>query len=226
MAEPIEDLARLMDHPEPKILSLEGAKALLASRARKNSEESILTPTLRLIESLKGFASGKNTITEVRQLAEALSEKAEDTLSLIRTITGSSEPDRGWYDVNEIAPVGSCKYHEAALHLMESIRSYLAGRRDNTALMEEAAIFDRLVYNTYRNAIILEGYIPNNLLPDDHSMAGRAVEVFDRLLVEMAMGSGAIAMRPMALDGAKNEQPKDVFAPKRKKRWYLRYALE
>lgn len=46
----IEDIAKLMDHPDPIVLSLANAKALLASRARKDSEESILTPTLRLIE--------------------------------------------------------------------------------------------------------------------------------------------------------------------------------
>lgn len=223
----IEDIAKLMDHPDPIVLSLANAKALLASRARKDSEESILTPTLRLIESLKGFASGKNTISTVRLLAEDLSERAEDTLSLIRTIVGSSEPDRGGYDDHEIAPLGSCRYHEAALHLMESIRGYLAGRRNKDEVIEETATFDRLVYNVYRNSLILEGHIPNNLLPDDHSMAKRAIEVFDRLLIEMAVGSGAIAMRPAILGSdEEKKQPTDVFAPKRKKKWYLRYALE
>jgi hypothetical protein len=226
MVEHIDNISRLMDHPEPRGLSLTEAKALLASRANKNSEESILTPTLRLIESLKGFASGRNTISEVRQLAEAMSEKAEDTLSLIRTIVGSPEPDRGGYGDQEIAPLGSCRYHEAALHLMESIRGYLAGRRAKDALIEEAAVFDSLIYNTYRNSIILESHIPNRLLPDDHTMAEKAIEVFDRLLVEMAVGSGAIAIRPAALDSGRNEQPKDIFPKKRQKKWYLRYALE
>lgn len=226
MSDSINDIAKLLDHPEVKVLSLADAKGLLGSRADKKSEESILTPTLRLVESLKGFASGKNTISEVRELAEALLERAEDTLSLIRTITGSPEPDRNAYDDHEIAPLGSCRYHEAALHLMESTRSYLAGRQTKDELLEEASMFDNLIYNTYRNAVILEGHIANHLLPDDHSMAERAIEVFDRLLVEMAVGSGAIAIRPAMLSGDKKENPKDIFPKKRKNRWYQRYALE
>lgn len=226
MAEPIEDIARLIDHPEVRVLSMASAKALLAARASKRTDESILTPTIKLVESLKGFASGKNTISEVRQIAEELSEKAEDTLSLFQTVTGLPESERGVYESQEIAPLGSGRHQEAALHLMESMRRYLAGRHDKKELIEEMATFDRLIYNTYRNAIILEGHIANHLLPDDHTMAERAIEVFDRLLVEMAVGSGAIAIRPAALSGEKKEDPKEIFPNSRKKKWYLRYAIE
>lgn len=225
MAKHIDDIAHLLDHPEVKVLSLKEAKALLASRAKKTSEESLLTPALRVAESIKGFACGKNTIAETRQLAEMLLEKSEDTLSLIRIIVGSPEPDRGGYDDHEIAPLGSCRYHEAALHLMESIRGYLAGRRTKEDLIEEAVLFDHLAYNTYRNALVLENYITRPL-PDDDSMASRAVEVFDKLLVEMAVSSGAVAIRPAALPGDKKNDPKDIFPKKHQRKWYLRYAIE
>lgn len=226
MAEHITDIAKLMDHPEVKVLSLTEAKNLLKSRGDKRSPESLLTPTLRLVESLKGFATGQNSASQVRQLAEELSEKAEDTLSLIRVVAGLPEADRNAYDDTEVAPLGSCRYHEAAAHYMDTLRAYSEGRATKESLVAEAEMFDNLAYNTYRNALIIEGGLADRLLPDDHSMAEHAIEVFDRLLVEMAVSSGAVAIRPAALEGGKTQGPKEIFPKRRKAKWYLRYAIE
>jgi hypothetical protein len=219
----INDIARMMDQQDIKVLSLESARSLLLDKSKPDTSETLKHAAL-LENALKGFVMGSNNIGEVRTHAENLAESADDDLGLIYAVLATPEADRGGYSDHEIAPLGSMKFVDTVHNLMELTRGYLSGRCKGDMLCEAGLRLSQICYNAHRNASILETHHgPDFFL--EHNF-NPAPDAFDRFLVE-TVSSGAIgaAIVP-AFVGGKKKQPKDIFAPKKKNRWYLKYAIE
>lgn len=219
----INDIARLMGQQDIKVLSLEAAHNLMLDKSKPDLSETLKHAAL-LENALKGFVMGSNSIGEVRVHAENLAEAADDDLGLIYAVLATPEADRGGYNDRDVAPLGSMKFVEAVHNLMELTRGYLSGRCKGEMLCEAGLRLSQKCYNAYRNASLLETHYGSDFFLE-HSF-NPAPDAFDRFLVE-TVSSGAIgaAIVP-AFVGSKKKDPKDVFTPKKKNRWYLKYAIE
>lgn len=219
----INDISRLMDQQDIKVLSLEDARNLLVAKSNPKTSQSMFYAA-KLDYMLGGLAMGSNNIGEVREIAENLLESVEDDLGLMYAITATKEADHAIYEDNEIAPLGMVKFVEAMHNLMDLTRGYLSGRCKGDMLCEAALQVSQLCYNAYRNASIIETHLGSGFYMSQNS--NPRPDSFDRLLIEtVSTGAvGAVAMRPAILGSKKG--PKDIFAPKKKNRWYLKYAIE
>lgn len=223
MSDNIEDISRLMDQQDIQVLSLEAARNLMTSKSNPKTSKS-LAYAAKLDYMLEGFRLGSNSIGEVRAAAELLAESVDDDLGLTYAVLATPESDRGAYSSNEIAPLGSVKFVDAVSNLMELTRSYLSGRCKGDLLSEMGLQLSQVCYNAHRNTIIIETHHGSSFFLE-HNTNPRP-DAFDRILVETVSSGaiGAVAMRPAILGSKK--QPKDIFTPKKKNRWYLKYAIE
>lgn len=226
MAEYINDIARLIDHPEVQVLSLEAAKSLLLSHT--DPATPMMQHALRLEAAISGFSIGSNNIKIIREHAENLLEAVEDHLGLVSAITTISESGREGYADHDVAPLSLTKFADAVHNLMSLTRGYISGRCNGNTLVESIVEFSQICYNTYRNASILETYRGSDFCLDVNLNPNAApIDTFNKVLVETvscgAIG-GAIGVRPAIL--GKKKRPDDIFPKSKKNRWYLRYAIE
>ena len=219
----INDISRLMDRQDLKVLSLEDARNLMVSKSDPKTSKSLFYAA-KLDYALGGLAMGSNNIGEVREATENLLESIDDDLGLMHAITTVKEVDSVLYESNEIAPLGTVKFVDVVHNLMELTRSYLSGRCKGDMLCEGGLRTSQMCYNAYRNASIIETHLGSGFYMSQNS--NPLPDSFDRLLIETVSSGaiGAVAMRPAILGSKK--QPKDIFAPKKKNRWYLKYAIE
>lgn len=219
----ISDISRIMDQQDIKVLSLEAARNLMLAKSKPDTSTS-LACAAKFDYALSGFTMGSNSIGEVRASAENLAESIDDDLGLVYAVLATPEADRGGYSDHEIAPLGSMKFVDAVHNLMELTRGYLSGRCKGEMLCEAGLQVSQLCYNAYRNASIIETHHGSNFFMS-HNW-NPVPDAFDRLLIETVSSGaiGAVAMRPAILGSKKG--PKDIFAPKKKNRWYLKYAIE
>ena len=218
----INDIARLMNQEEVKVLSLEAAQNLLMQKTRQSTSTS-LALAAKLDYALGSFIMGGNNIGEVRAAAENLSESIDDDLGLIYALVAIPEANREICEANEIAPLGSMKFVDMVHNLMGLARGYLSGIYKGDMLCESGMEASAICYNAYRNASIIETHLGSEFYMSQNP--NPVPDAFDRLLVEtVSTGAiGAVAMRPAILGNKKH--PKDIF-PKKKSRWYLKYAIE
>lgn len=219
----INDIARQMGQQDVKVLSLDAAKALLQDKSHRDTSQSLFLAA-KLDYMLGGLSMGSNNIGEVREAAEDLLESIDDDLGLMHAITTVKEADSALYESNEVAPIGTVKFVNVVHSLMELARGYLSGRCKGDMLCEAGLQASQICYNAYRNASIIETNLGSGFYMVQCS--NPRPDFFDRLLVEtVSTGAiGAVAMRPAILGSKKG--PKDIFAPKKKNRWYLKYAIE
>lgn len=222
MARHVNDISRLMGRDNITVLSLDAAKDLMLAKAKPETSESLKRAT-HLDYILNSFNMGGVNIGEVREAAENLLEAVDDDLGLAYAITTIPE---GAFNAkeNEVTTLGSTKFVDAVHHMMEISRSYLSGRCKGDVLCESGLMLSQLCYNAFRNASIIESHHGSSFMLEYN--AKPLTDAFDRILVETVSSGaiGAVAMRPAILGSKKG--PKDVFAPKKKNRWYLKYAIE
>lgn len=222
MARHVDDISRLMGRDDITVLSLEAAKDLMLAKAKAETSES-LKCAAKLDYTLSSFNMGGVSIGEVREAAENLLEAVDDDLGLAYAVTTIPE---GAFNTKEkeVTILGSTKFVEAIHHMMELTRGYLSGRCKGDLLCESGLALSQLCYNAFRNASIIESHHGSAFMLEYN--AHPLADAFDRILVETVSSGaiGAVAMRPAILGSKKG--PKDIFAPKKKKRWYLKYAIE
>ena len=218
----MSDISRMMDQQDIKVLSLEAARNLMATKSKPGCES--LACAAQLDYMIGGFAAGAISIGDVRAAAEALAESVDDDLGLIYAVLATPEGERGVYAENEVAPIGQVRFLDAVDSFMALTREYLSGRCKGDVLCEAGLQLSQLCYNAFRNATIIENH-HGSAFTIGITLKPRKDE-FDRILVETVSSGaiGAVAMRPAILGSKK--QPKDIFAPKKKNRWYLKYAIE
>jgi hypothetical protein len=219
----INDISRMMDQQDIQVLSLDAARALLMTKSNPKTSNS-LACAAKLDYMLEGFTMGSNSISEVRTSAENLLESVDDDLGLIYAILTTPEADRGGYSDREVATLGSIKFVDVVHNMMEQMRGYLSGRCKGDVLSEMGIQVSQICENAHRNATIIENHHGSNFYTS--YTTNPRPDAFDRILVE-TVSSGAIgaAIVP-AFVGSKKKDPKDVFTPKKKNRWYLKYAIE
>jgi len=223
MSDNIDDISRLMDQQDIQVLSLEAARNLMVSKSNPKTSQS-LAVAAKMDYLLEGFIMGSIMIGEVRACAEMLAESVDDDLGLVYAVLATPEADRGEYSSHEIAPLGSIKFVDAVSNLMELTRGYLSGRCKGDLLSEMGLQLSQVCYNAHRNALIIETHHGTHFVLEYTTRP--KPDAFDRLLIETVSSAavGAVAMRPAILGSKK--QPKDIFTPKKKNRWYLKYAIE
>lgn len=223
MSDNIDDISRLMDQQDIKVLSLEAARNLMVTKSNPKTSQS-LAAAAKMDYMIEGFTMGSNSIGELRAAAEVLVESVDDDLGLVYAVLATPEADRGGYSGHEIAPLGSMKFVDVVSNLMELTRGYLGGRCKGDMLCEAGLQVSQMCYNAFRNTTLVESHHGSNFFLAYNS--NPAPDAFDRFLVETVSSGaiGAVAIRPAILGSKK--QPKDVFSPKKKNRWYLKYAIE
>lgn len=222
MSNNINDIARMMNPDDIKVLSLEDARNLLVQKSHKDTSKS-LEHAVKLDYMLGSFIMGGSSIGEVREAAENLSKAIDDDLGLAYALTMTPEADHKICEDHEFAPMGSTRFVDIVHNLMGLARGYLSGNYKGEMLCETGLEASRLCFNAYRNASAIETSLGSGFCMDQNSKP--AVDTFDKLMVEtVSTGAiGAVAIRPAILGDKK--RPKDIF-PKKKDRWYLKYAIE
>ncbi len=228
MNDDIRNIARNIDSGwSTSYLSAEQAEDALLRKAKSQEVGSVRLTAMILDESLQDFAIGECSIGVLRESAEKCLDAVDDLLMLITAYRTWPVLECVSYSDHEAIMLHPISYVIAAIDATDEVRHMLnetAG--DDNKLYQKMSSLAQVVADAYRNAIILEMQSNSSftLQTSDRSVSiGEAVGTFNRTLVEIAVSSGAIAIRPAAL-GA-NKQQSDVFPKKKKNRWYLKYVV-
>jgi hypothetical protein len=226
MADDIRNIARQMDHQSDRmVLTYQEALQRLSEHASKTT--GILVPTLRMRHGLAEFVNGKIALNELATRVDTLVETADDVLDLTCAIIDTTAPDKPELTLDEVSPIESMDYVNTAYKLIDAINGFDVNSADT--LLNEAYKFNLLCHNIHRSIAIFETNVGGSCqlpiteeIPED-----KAAGVFDRKLLEMAVTTGAIAIRPVALPLSHGDSRRHGVLPQKKKKyWYERYAIQ